>query len=471
MAKEEMKKILAILEGTEQDMAAMEKGTIPVRDVIGKITKALEELRTESAALGIKGLAQVAEKMQQYITQSSLSAEELTGLAFGLGCLRSGVADGSAESIRSASLETLEILGVEPLDLSVPFGNEPKKAAKNKESSWMPEHIEAPPAAEIEQIPLEPEPDIIPEEKPAVPSEKGASGITQLERAAEQLGGKIVPSPDGSSESFMIEFPSENIDKVKSLLAPLDLEDPLVQKLSSQDEHLKEVIETVRDFMAAFAGGDLGQAQEVLDKLAGYQGEEELYGEIGGLARGLHDSLKSLSDTLDPGLKELVEEKIPDSGNRLEHILQLTEEAANTTLDHAEAVRKRIKESEASLVRLERHLARLKPIGDTATERMDDSTRIIRELRDSLAKNDEDMGTILTAQGYQDLTGQVIAKVVNFQKDLEGRLIAVVKSFGMKVTKKRKEKGDELYGPAHEKMEGAVHSQDEIDSILAQFGF
>ncbi len=164
---------------------------------------------------------------------------------------------------------------------------------------------------------------------------------------------------------------------------------------------------------------------------------------------------------------------MPDSGNRLEHVLQLTEEAAGTTLDHAEAIQERLHNDQEKLDRVERHLAMLKPIGDSAHTRMDETSEIIRELRESLTKNGEDVSTILTSQGYQDLTGQVIMKIVEFQHGLEGKLIGIVKGFGAKTKKGKalaKEK-DELYGPAHSKTEGAVQSQDDVDAILAQFGF
>jgi chemotaxis protein CheZ len=81
------------------------------------------------------------------------------------------------------------------------------------------------------------------------------------------------------------------------------------------------------------------------------------------------------------------------------------------------------------------------------------------------------LAIILTSQGYQDLTGQIISKIVSSQKEMEAKLVKLVSYFGGKVRREAVKKKDELYGPAHAKSDGAVHSQDEVDALLAEFGF
>lgn len=117
-----------------------------------------------------------------------------------------------------------------------------------------------------------------------------------------------------------------------------------------------------------------------------------------------------------------------------------------------------------------RHLVKLKPVGDVAQHRMDENIALLAEMQESLAQTGRDLETILTSQGYQDLTGQIIQKVVSFQNDLESKLVGLVSTFGMKVIPGKKHK-EKLYGPAHEKLEGAMHSQNDVDSLLASFGF
>jgi len=85
-------------------------------------------------------------------------------------------------------------------------------------------------------------------------------------------------------------------------------------------------------------------------------------------------------------------------------------------------------------------------------------------------QNREDLDAILTAQDYQDLSGQIIQKIMKMLKDLELKLVNVIRTFGVKQESAKKE-DEELYGPAHQSRVESVHSQDEVDSLLAEFGF
>ncbi len=456
MTKGELKKLFLIIDGSEKEMATLESGGGDVGKVVPKVRAALHEFVVAAGEYGLKGLSQVGQKLEKYASMPSLSAEHLTTLAFALGLIRRGLQEGTAESIRSSIVETLEILGVELMDVSVPYDKPDKTARKKEESSWMPKEVKPEPAPA--------------EEQKASKIAQETQDVSKVSSVASRLGGKILPSEGDSDDSLKLEIPKDSLEKIGFLISPYDSEDPVAQQLGAQDPTVEKVLKNVKEFMASFAGGDLIHAQEILQELSSMQGDGEMYNEIGSLARELHNSLRNLSATLDPGLKELVEDSIPDSGDRLEHILHLTESAANTTLDHAERIQNRSHSDQERLAHIEKHLAMLKPIGETARMRMEENARIVSELKSSLSQTIEDLTVILTSQGYQDLAGQVILKMVNFHKDLETKLIGLVRTFGVTVNKEKKKK-DELYGPAHEKMEGALHSQDEIDSLLAEFGF
>lgn len=474
MAKEEVKKLHQILQRSEQDMATLEGGQGSVPEVLGRVKEGLQELKALASRLGIKALVRIGTELERYASQTSLSPEDLTTITYALGTLRGGLAEGRLEALRSAMMETLELLGVEPLDvMTVQRAKEPLKK-KSAESSFPMEHIETKP--QKQENPPEKAPEVVPEPKVdevihvAVEEKQESSNMTRI---ASQLGGRLVFSGKEGDDSFKLELPSCSLQKVMFLLSPADAGEAFASSIPTEDDRLKNVINGIKDFMASFADGNLEKAQEILEDLAGSQGEGEIYKEIGGLARELHNLMENLASTLTQDLKEIVEDQMPDSGNRLEHILQLTEEAATTTLDHAEAIQNRIQNDRKKLERIEKHFAMLKPIGDSANARMDESCRLIQELKGSLSQNNDDLSTILTSQGYQDLTGQVITKIVDFQKGLEAKLINIVQSFGAKANKSKvdKKKQDKLYGPAHEKVEGAARSQDEVDDILAQFGF
>lgn len=461
MKKSHLKELVEMLAAAEERMAALERGEISTTEAVDSVSAHLSEFHGLAAERGVKALAQVGLKFEQFVKTPSIGAEQLTTVSFALGVLRGGLQEGNSEGIRAAMVETLELMGLEPMTLSLPFSTPAKGSKKGGESSWTVEAVESPPVEPVRSSAAVSPGPVVPEVSP-VPR---TSGLT------ERLGCRIVSGADSPDGALCVELPPESLEKVEFLLSPFDEEDHLTQQLVSQDDRIESILKSVKDFMASFAEGDMSKAQGVLKELAEMQEEGgELFSEIGGLARLLHSSFGNISQTLDPELREMLEKRIPDSGNRLEHLLQLTEEAATTTLDHVETIRKRMEADSERLGRISQHLLKLKPVGDVAQHRMDENLSLLQDMRESLHQTGKDLDVILTSQGYQDLTGQIIQKVVSFQNDLESKLVGLVSTFGMKVSGGKKYK-EELYGPAHDKLEGAVRSQDDVDALLASFGF
>ncbi len=461
MKKSQLKELVDKLAAAEEQMAALERGEISTAQSVESVSQILSDFHSTAADRGVKALAQVGLKLEQFVKTPSIGAEQLTTISFALGVLRGGLQEGSSEGIRAAMVETLELIGLEPMVMSMPY-SKPSAPSKKEEVSWTVDYINtAPPRKDpvmAEEAAVQPPP-------AATPSPGRVSGLTG------RLGGKILQGEEGPDGALRVELPAESVEKVEFLLSPFDAEDTLTQQLVSQDDRVENILKSVKDFMASFAEGNMGKAQGILKELAETQEDgDEMFSEIGGLARLLHSSFQNISQTLDPELREILEDRIPDSGNRLEHILQLTEEAATTTLDHVETIRKRMEQDAQRMSQISQHLVKLKPVGDVAQHRMDENLALLSEMQESLEQTGKDLDVILTSQGYQDLTGQIIQKVVNFQNDLESKLVGLVSTFGMKVSPSKKYT-EELYGPAHDKLEGALHSQDDIDALLASFGF
>lgn len=310
--------------------------------------------------------------------------------------------------------------------------------------------------------------------KPSAPEH--LPDFSRLERIVGNLGGRLSVELDGAAApGFSLHFVAQSsvVEQIETLLSPSEPSMVLAPQLAQQDSRRERILGTVKEFMMALSSGDLRRSNEILLNLAEQQYQAGLYQEIGMLARDLHNSLKGFTTTLDPALREIVEDKIPDSGNRLEHILEITEKAANTTLDHVEMMQKRNEQDQQILNRLDEILNALKAIGEQAQKRLTDGHSLMGDLKSSVLQTQQDLITILTAQDFQDLTGQVIQKIMTLLKDLESKLINVIRVFGVKVegAKKPQPKEEELYGPAHKQKDGALHSQDDVDSLLAEFGF
>ena len=281
-------------------------------------------------------------------------------------------------------------------------------------------------------------------------------------------------TPDGdSSAKFSLTF-TRSADSLKEMEKLLSDSGSMAEaaRRPAEDAGIESLITKGKEVVKAFSNGDLAGAQTILLNMANQQCDSsDLYREIGGLARGLHDSIRGFLNTLDPSLHEIVEDRIPDSGNRLEHILEMTEKAAITTLDHVEAMQERLSSEMEQLSGLRGLFGGLRAVGDSAGKKLDQGAQALDAMETIIGENRSDLDTILIAQDYHDLSGQIIHKIAKLLKDMELKLVSLIRTFGAKAETCRPKESSELYGPAHAGMETALHSQDEVDAMLAEFGF
>jgi chemotaxis protein CheZ len=298
--------------------------------------------------------------------------------------------------------------------------------------------------------------------------------LTNLIELARRWGGELSMTSEGDlGDKISLTFtcPADSLKEIEKLLCASDPQAG-VSQWPVEEAGIKSMIASGKEFVKAFSGGDLDGAQTILLNMADQQGDSSgLYKEIGGMARELHDSIRGFISTLDPSLHEIVENKIPDSGNRLEHILGMTEKAAITTLDHVEKMQERLSNETQQLSELRGLLGGLRAVGDSAGKKLDQGAQALDALETIISENSSDLNTILIAQDYHDLSSQIIHKITKLLKDMELKLVGLIRTFGVKAETGRQKEGPELYGPAHAAVETAVHSQDEVDSMLAEFGF
>jgi chemotaxis protein CheZ len=303
-------------------------------------------------------------------------------------------------------------------------------------------------------------------------AEKAA--FTNLIELVRSWGGELsMTSQDGSGDKFTLtlNFSAQSLQEIEKFLSGSGSAAGPRHRLT-EDSGIQSLITSAKDFVKAFSGGDLANAQTILLNIANRQGDPSgLYNEIGGLARGLHDSICGFISTLDPSIHDIVENKIPDSGNRLEHILEMTEKAAVTTLDHVEILQGRMSNEMEQLSGLRGLLGGLRAVGDSAGKKLDQGAQALDAMETLISENRSDLDTILIAQDFHDLSSQIIQKIIKLLKDMELKLVDLIRTFGVKADPSRQKEEDELYGPAHAALENAVHSQDEVDSLLAEFGF
>ena len=469
MEKEDWIELVKTLKSTEESLAALNGGDCEKE--VERSRQSLQSFHTTAAMFGLTDLEKVGIELQKYLTAHIApggSVDAIATFGFAVSSLIEQMESSKNGASPLDSGEIFELLGVtaeEPEPAAV-VETAPASAPEPAASDEL--NLEC--RAELSINPSEPAGDAcqaVMEENP---------GYSRLSGLVKNWGGELSVVPNGGTAGyFSLTFtgPAESLFKLERLLggAPPAVDaDPAVEPAMISDERVEKILQKGREFMDAFSAGDIEKAQDILASLSEQQ-FPGLYKEIGGLARGLHDSIRTFLTTLDPSLKEMVEDKIPDSGNRLEHMLELTEKAAIITLDHTEAMQERLVVENDQVSKLRSLLTGLKPIGERAGQKLGEGATVLDGLEDIVKQHRSDLDAILTAQDYQDLSGQIIMKITALLKDIELRLVNLIKTFGVKVDGTKHKKDEELYGPAHQAREDAVHSQDEVDSLLAEFGF
>ena len=191
----------------------------------------------------------------------------------------------------------------------------------------------------------------------------------------------------------------------------------------------------------------------------------EIFQQLGTLTRQLHDTMNMLGVL--PGLKNNVDD-LPDARSRLNYIANKTAEAAEKVLNLVDTA-KADQEHIANETRKLASLITADPVKAVATGAV---FNFVKDVEASTEKIDKHLTDIMLAQDFHDLTGQVVAKVVNLANDLEDSLVKLLVQI---VPPEQREKVDPniLQGPVvnPEGRTDVVANQSEVDDLLASLGF
>jgi len=205
----------------------------------------------------------------------------------------------------------------------------------------------------------------------------------------------------------------------------------------------------------------------------------ELFAEIGKLTRQLHDSLMNFQ--LDSRLNDLATADIPDAKERLNYVITRTEEAANKTMDAVESIfpvvdtiQKQIRTVNPLWQKLMHNKLELSEFKSLCI----DIDLLLTTTDKESVRMHELMTDVLMAQDFQDLTGQVIRKVIDLVREVEDSLIGMLTAFGITATStsevSKPKVGDNLVeGPIvnTENRDDVVADQDDVDDLLSSLGF
>ncbi|MCD9550982.1 protein phosphatase [Photobacterium carnosum] len=204
-----------------------------------------------------------------------------------------------------------------------------------------------------------------------------------------------------------------------------------------------------------------------------------MYEEVGEMTRQLHDCLASFRQDL--RWRDLAETDIPDARDSLSYVIDKTEAAANRTMDAVEITLPIAEQLQQTLQSLHPQWQRLM-IGQIA---LTDFKQLCHDINALLLQVDQDssllrehLTDILMAQDFQDLTGQVIRRVITLVHEVEERMLDVLQAFGLEqasisTAEQRLPLGVIAEGPIinPQQREDTVSSQDDVDDLLSTLGF
>jgi len=245
--------------------------------------------------------------------------------------------------------------------------------------------------------------------------------------------------------------------------------------MTIQDDTI--LLNAARALVTALENGDEIQSQAQLALITQTQ-QNTLFLEVGKLTRELHDALANFS--LDSRLVDITETDIPDTRERLNFVIETTEEAAHKTLgliDETLPLTQELKDA-ADNIDKSWHRFRMKEMtADEFRVLTKEIGAYLPNVKSHTAQIHKNLSDMTLAQGFQDITGQVIRQVITLVEEVENNLVQLVKIAGTEQTKQVKDDVEidpiKAEGPQINPKDKTkvVNNQDEVDDLLSSLGF
>lgn len=240
--------------------------------------------------------------------------------------------------------------------------------------------------------------------------------------------------------------------------------------------------------------GQLPHAMELVQQLNEMR-HQALYHEVGTLTRAVHNAIVGFTE--DVSSTELLQDSkqhiasIADASERLSYVIELTESNAHKTIDEVDEALQQVSLIEKEFLRRQELIDDLSAL-KTDHPQLEDLYNKACCYDDShssmLAALKERLTGILLAQEYQDITGQLIKRVIQLVADIEDKLVGLmevaarVNNLGaLPSVQNDLPEVEQPEGGATIKGEGpqmrgrnqgeVASSQDDVDDLLSSLGF
>lgn len=210
-----------------------------------------------------------------------------------------------------------------------------------------------------------------------------------------------------------------------------------------------------------------------VDTASDWPQQEAVFNRLGHMARTLHDTLREL------GYDKLLEQTVtalPDAKDRLAYVANLTEQAACRVLNATDIAGPLVDEIENGATELGARWdkAFANQLSVAEFKKLAEETRgyLKEQLPTKTRATHAQLTEIMMAQDFQDLTGQVIKKVVVLAQELETGLMGALIDV-LPATKRTEEVASLMNGPVvnAEGRSDVVVNQEQVDDLLDSLGF
>ncbi|MCB0335734.1 MAG: protein phosphatase CheZ [Bdellovibrionales bacterium] len=228
----------------------------------------------------------------------------------------------------------------------------------------------------------------------------------------------------------------------------------------SECDKPKDTERALDEFLDFLGKGDLSALEGSLTGL-GVEETSLIFQKTCNMAVELHQSLMNFKNSLCNTNVTMSSTTIPDAADKLENVMKMTFEAANTTIDALEHQTQLLEDSKQSL---EESISRIENDGRLCAETRGELVELLNGSKEKIDLSLESNFKVITAQEYQDLTGQALQKVIKLVQELEGGLVGIVKLFGIEFNGCQTSEPETVVIESETKI-----SQDSVDELLKGF--
>lgn len=242
------------------------------------------------------------------------------------------------------------------------------------------------------------------------------------------------------------------------------------------NEPAEDVLQHAEDLVRELQKGNEEKVASILETIS-IARDKTLFEEVGKMTRQLHDALEAFRQ--DSRIDDLAEHDIPDARERLTYVITMTQQSADRTLSAVEntmPVAERISERAGSLGASWKKFRHRKLTADEFRTLAGEIDEFLTDITDDSTVMKNNLNDVLMAQEFQDLTGQIITRVITLVEEVEGNLVELIRLTGDRfngASDKPESSGIEAEGPQIPGVgsNDVVSSQDDVDDLLSSLGF